>query len=67
VLDQQLMSLQDVLEFKVGTRLMLNATPSSPVELRCGDERMFVGQMGRKGGNVAVCIDRRLTREEATQ
>jgi flagellar motor switch protein FliM len=67
VLDQQLMSLQDVLEFKVGTRLMLNATPNSPVELRCGDERMFVGQMGRKGGNVAVCIDRRLTREEATQ
>src|SRR5712692_7779888 len=48
VLDQQLMSLQDVLEFKVGTRLMLNATPASPVELRCGDERMFVGQMGRK-------------------
>jgi len=67
VLDQQLMSLQDVLEFKVGTRLMLNATPTSPVELRCGDERMFVGQMGRKGGNVAVCIDRRLTREEASQ
>jgi flagellar motor switch protein FliM len=46
---------------------MLNATPNSPVELRCGDERMFIGQMGRKGGNVAVCIDRRLTREEANQ
>src|SRR5262245_8459738 len=35
VLDEQIMTLQDVLDFKVGTRLMLNATPTSEVELRC--------------------------------
>lgn len=66
VLDQQMMSLQDVMDFKVGTRIMLNATPGSPVALRCGEQKMFVGQMGRRGGNVAICVDRRLSREEST-
>ena len=60
VLDQQLMSLQDVLEFKVGDRIMLDARPDSMVELRCGEQRMFKGRMGRSGGNLAVCIDQKL-------
>ena len=65
ILDQQMMTLQDVMEFKVGTRIMLNATPGSPVALRCGEQKMFIGQMGRRNGNVAICVDRRLSREES--
>src|SRR5579875_3288115 len=49
VLDQQTLNLQQILDLEVGTRLMLNATPSSPVELRCGDIPLYHGRMGRHG------------------
>jgi flagellar motor switch protein FliM len=64
VLDEQRMTLQDVLNFKVGTRLMLNATPNSDVELRCGDRAMFAGRMGRRGNNVSICVDRGIKKLE---
>ena len=64
VLDEQRMTLQDVLNFKVGTRLMLNATPNSDVELRCGDRAMFAGRMGRRGNHVSICVDRGIKKTE---
>jgi flagellar motor switch protein FliM len=64
VLDDQVMTLQDVLDFKVGTRLMLNATPESEIEVLCGPERLFKGRMGRRGQNVAVMIDRKINKFE---
>lgn len=64
VLDDQVMTLQDVLDFKVGTRLMLNATPESEIEVMCGPERLFKGRMGRRGQNVAVMIDRKINKFE---
>jgi flagellar motor switch protein FliM len=64
VLDDQVMTLQDVLDFKVGTRLMLNATPESEIEVMCGPERLFKGRMGRRGQNVAVMIDRKINKYE---
>ncbi|MFM8800745.1 MAG: flagellar motor switch protein FliM [Tagaea sp.] len=66
VLDDQVMTLQDVLDFKVGTRLMLNATSDSEVEVLCGPERLFKGRMGRRGQNVAVMIDRKINNYEET-
>jgi flagellar motor switch protein FliM len=64
VLDEQRMTLQDVLNFKVGTRLMLNATPNSDVELRCGDRAMFAGRMGRRGNHVSICVERGIKKVE---
>jgi flagellar motor switch protein FliM len=58
VLDEITMSLYDVLNWKVGTRILLNATPDDLIELRCGDVAMFDGRMGRKGGHIAVRIER---------
>jgi hypothetical protein len=43
VVDEQVMTLQDVLDFKVGTRLMLNATPESEIKMLCGPESLFKG------------------------
>jgi flagellar motor switch protein FliM len=63
VLDEQIMTLQDVLDFKVGTRLMLNASPSTEVELRCGPVPMFRGRMGRRGNNIAIAVDRVLNKQ----
>ncbi|MCM0021464.1 MAG: flagellar motor switch protein FliM [Tagaea sp.] len=64
VLDDQVMTLQDVLDFKVGTRLMLNATPESEIAVLCGPERLFKGRMGRRGQNVAVMIDHKINKYE---
>jgi flagellar motor switch protein FliM len=36
VVDEQVMTLQDVLDFRVGTRFMLNATPESEIMVLCG-------------------------------
>ncbi len=56
VLDEQTMSLKDIFGLRIGSRVMLNATPSSIVELRCGDVPMYQGTMGRKGDRIAIRI-----------
>ncbi|MEQ9346881.1 MAG: flagellar motor switch protein FliM, partial [Thalassospira sp.] len=48
VLDEQVMLLGDVINLEVGNRLVLNTSPTSPVEVRCGDVPLFKGMMGRK-------------------
>ncbi|MDR3514847.1 MAG: flagellar motor switch protein FliM [Azospirillaceae bacterium] len=64
VLDEITLTLHDVLEWKVGTRILLNASPEDMVELRCGDVSMFEGRMGRKGGHIAVRIERETPKSE---
>jgi flagellar motor switch protein FliM len=57
VLDEQTMSLKQVMDFKVGQTLMLNATPESRIEMRCGGVPLLRGRMGRLGHQVAVRVD----------
>jgi flagellar motor switch protein FliM len=64
VLDQMQMSLNDVLNFKVGSRVLFNAHPQSPVELRCGDAPLFMGKMGRKDGNIAIRVDDKASKQK---
>ena len=59
VLDEQTMSLKDIFELEIGSRVMLNATPTSIVELRCGDVPMYAGTMGRRGDRIAIRIANR--------
>ena len=59
MLDTQIMPLSRVLDMKVGSKFLLNASAESPVILRCGDQPMFVGKMGRKGSNIAIRVDHR--------
>jgi len=61
VLDEMTLPLIDVLHWKVGSRILLNNTPDGSVELRCGDVSMFTGRMGRKGGSIAIRIEKDLT------
>lgn len=56
VLDEQVMSLGDVINLEVGNRLVLNTSPTSPVEVRCGDVPLFKGMMGRKGDRIAIQV-----------
>jgi flagellar motor switch protein FliM len=63
VIDTQVMLLRDVFDIKVGSRIMLNATQDTPVELVCGNVPMYKGQMGRKGNKVAVRIGDRVVKD----
>ena len=65
VLDEVTISLKDVLNWEVGSRLELQVTPDTTVDLRCGENSMFRGRMGSKGGAIAVRIDQKLDRPQA--
>ena len=60
VLDQIYVPLNEVMNWKVGTQLVLQATPDSSVVMRCGSVPLFNGSMGRRSGSVAVRVDERL-------
>ena len=60
VLDQIVLSLYDVMNWRLGSQILLNAVPSSPINLRCGEIPLFMGGMGQKNGNMAIKIDKKL-------
>lgn len=60
VLDEVMIPLGDIMNWKIGDKIMLDVQPNSPVEVRCGDLSMFSAKIGRKGKNVAVRIDGKL-------
>ena len=60
VLDEQMMNLGDVMDFKVGQTIMLNCGPDSPIDLKCGSMSMLRGRMGRMGNTVSVKVEQSL-------
>ena len=64
VLDQQTMPLSDVLNLKVGDRMLLAAVPGAPVRLHCGEIALFEGELGRRDARIAVKIGRELPRRK---
>lgn len=54
LLDEQEMSLADVMKFRVGTTLKLNARPDADVTVRCGAVPLARGRIGRVMDNIAV-------------
>jgi flagellar motor switch protein FliM len=64
VLDEQTMSLGDMVKLKVGDCIGLGVGPGAPVRLRCGDTSLFEGWVGGRQGRLAVRIDRLLPRPQ---
>lgn len=58
VLGERTVSLQELLNWKVGTQIVFNTQPDDELELRCGHFPMFSGPVGQKQGNIAVRIER---------
>jgi flagellar motor switch protein FliM len=56
VLEQQTLSLGDIMKWEIGSTLMLNSNKDSSVELRCGGIRLLEGRMGRIGQHIAVSV-----------
>jgi flagellar motor switch protein FliM len=46
---------------------MLNATPESKIEMRCGGVPLLRGRMGRVGSAVAVRVDEAVQRTDASK
>ena len=57
VLDEQVMSLADVMALQPGSQIVLGSSPGSPVQLRCGAVTLFEGRVGRRKNRVAVRIE----------
>ncbi len=62
VLDEVMIPLGEIMDWKVGSKIMLDAQPNSVVDVRCGDVTMFSGRMGRKGSAMAVKIEGKVSK-----
>ena len=57
VLDEQQLTLRDVMQFEAGQTLMLNNGPDGTIDLRCGGVPLGKGRMGRVGNHVPVRVE----------
>jgi flagellar motor switch protein FliM len=57
VLDEVTMPLGDIINWKVGSRLMLNVKPDDLVSMRSGDVNLFKGRMGSVNDHIAVKVE----------
>ncbi len=64
VLGEVTVPLNDILNWKIGTKVMLNTNPSDELELRCGQFPMFRGPSGQKQGRIAVRIEKYIPPEK---
>jgi flagellar motor switch protein FliM len=62
VLDEQTVTLGQVMSLREGCVLTLNARPDCEVSLRSGGVPLLAGRLGRTGDHIAVRVDRRLER-----
>jgi flagellar motor switch protein FliM len=61
VLDQMTFSLNEVLEWKIGDTIMLNAREFTPIKLECGGVVKMMGTMGRALDFKAVKVSHNIT------
>ncbi len=57
ILGEIVLPLGEMLNWKVGSQVMLPTRIEEELELRCGDFPMFRGPVGQKQGNIAVRIE----------
>ncbi len=62
VLDEQMMSLADVVGLQPGSRIALGCAPGGTVQVRCGATPLFEARLGRRKNRVAVRIEREIAR-----
>jgi flagellar motor switch protein FliM len=67
ILDEQTMPLDRIMNLNVGDTVMLNASPDSKIELRCGGVPLLRGRMGRVGSSVAVRVEEAIERTDASR
>ena len=56
VLEEQILTIGDVMNLEVGSTLMLNSGKESAVDLRCGGIPLLRGKVGRVGSHIAISV-----------
>ncbi len=56
VLDEKTVPMSEIMHFKVGSTILLDATPQSEIRLKCGDVTLTKGRLGRIGQKMAVSL-----------
>ncbi len=64
ILGEMPMSLREVMEWKVGSTLVLETRADDMVELRCGERPMFTGKMGRRDKYIAVRLEEEVVADQ---
>jgi flagellar motor switch protein FliM len=64
ILGERTVSLRDVMEWKVGSTILLETKQDDLVELRCGQRPMFTGKIGRKDKNIAIRLEEEIVTEQ---
>ena len=57
ILGEKTLPLTDILNWRIGTKIMSNTKPEDFMEMRCGDFPMYKGPVGQKEGNISVRIE----------
>ncbi len=57
VLDERRISLGEVVNLKIGSTVLLNATPDDPIVLKCGGVDLTTARLGRVGDTIAVSLN----------
>ncbi|MBY0612160.1 MAG: flagellar motor switch protein FliM [Beijerinckiaceae bacterium] len=66
VLYEAKLPLRSVMDLKVGDTLMFDLKPDPMIQMRCGDQLITQGRMGRLGDHIAVQVARPLKRSRTT-
>lgn len=57
ILGETTVSLNDMVNWKPGSTVILNTRPNDPIEMRVGESAMFMAKAGQKKGQIAVSIE----------
>ena len=64
ILGETTISLDDLVNMKPGSVIVLNTRPEDLIEMRVGDHAMFMAKVGQKQGQIAVSIEEYIEPEE---
>lgn len=62
VLDEKMVTLGDIMNFKVGSTILLNCAPDDEVTVKCSGTPITTGKLGRVGENIAVSLSEAVKR-----
>ncbi len=57
ILDERRISLGEVVDLKVGSTILFDASPEDPVRVKCGGVPLTTAQIGRVGDKMAIAIN----------
>jgi flagellar motor switch protein FliM len=63
VLNEKAITLGDVMNFKVGSTLLLDCRPDDEVMIKCGGVDITTGKLGRVDNKIAVAISEPVKRK----